>query len=273
MYFSSVSSTASGAPGARLSAEVRPGLHVRAVDVRGDLRPSGRSAAVISRVVVVLPLVPVTRTTRRPCASRDSRSGSSRRPMMPPMTDPSPFPARRDTVAAAPPTVVASLARIGSLERWCVLLHRGRCYLVIARLDEPGSALAPVQACGRRSQVGLWPAAARPSAPSGAGRSSGAGRAERTRFGERGHRRGREAADRRIGVGEEHSAPRHARVAHDHRGGRQPLQLAGFDEELPRPLEGLCERLVVTGRERGRYAPRRARADPRGQRLGIADPA
>jgi hypothetical protein len=38
--------------------------------------------------------------------------------MMPPMTDPSPFPARRDTVAAAPPTVVASLARIGSLERW-----------------------------------------------------------------------------------------------------------------------------------------------------------
>ena len=37
---------------------------------------------------------------------------------MPPMTEPSPFPARRDTVAAAPPTVVASLARIGSLARW-----------------------------------------------------------------------------------------------------------------------------------------------------------
>jgi hypothetical protein len=33
------------------------------------------------------------------------------------MTEPS-RPARRETVAAAPPTVVASLARIGNLERW-----------------------------------------------------------------------------------------------------------------------------------------------------------
>src|SRR6516162_11423742 len=80
--------------------------------------PSAPSAAVISRVVVVLPLVPVTRTTWRPRASSDSRSGWRRRPMMPPMTEPSPFPASRETVAAAPPTVVASLARIGSLERW-----------------------------------------------------------------------------------------------------------------------------------------------------------
>jgi hypothetical protein len=41
--------------------------------------------------------------------------------MMPPMTEPSPFPARRETVAAAPPTVVANLARIGSLERFLVV--------------------------------------------------------------------------------------------------------------------------------------------------------
>src|SRR5215831_16790420 len=71
----------------------------------------------MSRVVVVLPLVPVTRTTCRPAASSDSRSGSSRRLMTPPMTEPSPLPASLDTVAAAPPTVVASRARIGSRGR------------------------------------------------------------------------------------------------------------------------------------------------------------
>src|ERR1700722_18709189 len=82
--------------------------------------PRGASAAVISRVVVVLPLVPVTRTTWRPAASRESRSGLSRRPPRPPMTEPSPLPASRETVAAASPTVVASLARIGSRVRWWV---------------------------------------------------------------------------------------------------------------------------------------------------------
>src|SRR5580692_7207119 len=91
--------------------------------------PRGASAAVMSFVVVVLPLVPVTRTTWRPAASRDSRSGARRRPIMPPMTEPSPFPASRETVAAAPPTVVATLARIGSLKRWWVLSSIvARCY-------------------------------------------------------------------------------------------------------------------------------------------------
>src|SRR5580693_7881670 len=83
--------------------------------------PSGASAAVMSFVVVVLPLVPVTRTTWRPAASRDNRSGARRRLMTPPMTEPSPLPARRETVAAAPPTVVATLARIGSRKGCWVL--------------------------------------------------------------------------------------------------------------------------------------------------------
>ncbi len=42
--------------------------------------PSVPSAAVMSLVVVVFPFVPVTRTIRRPRASRASRSGCSRRP-------------------------------------------------------------------------------------------------------------------------------------------------------------------------------------------------
>ena len=77
--------------------------------------PSTPSAAVMSRVVVVFPLVPVTSTTPRPAASSASRSGSTRRPMTPPITDPSPRPARRDILPAAPPMVVASRARNGSL--------------------------------------------------------------------------------------------------------------------------------------------------------------
>src|SRR3984957_13837946 len=58
--------------------------------------PRVPSAAVTSLVVVVFPLVPVTRMTCRPRASRESRSGFSRRPMTPPITDPSPRPASRD---------------------------------------------------------------------------------------------------------------------------------------------------------------------------------
>src|SRR5438046_9911925 len=60
--------------------------------------------------------------------------------MTPPMTDPSPLPASRDTVAAAPPTVVASRARIGS---------RGRPGSVVSiaadaiRGDLPGGANQP----------------------------------------------------------------------------------------------------------------------------------
>src|ERR1700730_1025985 len=104
--------------------------------------PSGASAAVISFVVVVLPLVPVTRTTWRPAASRDSRSGARRKLMTPPMTEPSPFPARRETVAAAPPTVVATLARIGSLKRCWVLSSIVGPMLSAHRL--PAGGVAPL---------------------------------------------------------------------------------------------------------------------------------
>ncbi len=73
--------------------------------------PSDSSAALISRVVVVLPFVPVTRTTCLPAASIPSRPGSSRSAMTPPMTEPSPRPASLETRPAAPPMVVATRAR------------------------------------------------------------------------------------------------------------------------------------------------------------------
>ena len=114
-YFSSVSSTASGASGAWPSAAVRPASMFAPNAFEATSCPSTPSAALMSRVVVVFPLVPVTSTTRRPAASSASRSGSTRRPMTPPITDPSPRPARRDILPAAPPMVVARRARSGSL--------------------------------------------------------------------------------------------------------------------------------------------------------------
>src|SRR6201996_6945442 len=114
----------------------------------------------MSFVVVVLPLVPVTRTTWRPAVSRDSRSGARRRLMTPPMTEPSPFPARRETVAAAPPTVVATLARIGSLRRCWVLSSIVGPMLSAHR--HPAGGVAPVARdgpvnCGRgRPGCGRW---------------------------------------------------------------------------------------------------------------------
>ena len=115
MYFSSVSSTAYGASGAWPSAAASPASMFAPNAFEATSWPSALSAEVISRVVVVLPLVPVTRTICRSAASSDSRPGSTRRPMTPPITDPSPRPARRDMRPAAPPSVVATRARIGSL--------------------------------------------------------------------------------------------------------------------------------------------------------------
>lgn len=73
--------------------------------------PLARSASAISRVVVVLPFVADTRMTSKCRASRASRSGSSLSATRPPITDPLPRPAARDTAAAALPAVTASLAR------------------------------------------------------------------------------------------------------------------------------------------------------------------
>src|ERR1700689_5167785 len=113
MYFSSTSSTAMVASGARASAATRPASMLAPNALDAICWPSVPSAAVISLVVVVLPLVPVTRMTCRPRASSESRSGFSLRPMIPPITDPSPRPASREARPAAPPTVVARRARRG----------------------------------------------------------------------------------------------------------------------------------------------------------------
>src|SRR3954462_9282923 len=71
-------------------------------------------AAVVSRVVVVLPLVPEISTISRPAARFASRFGSIMRPIRPPITEPSPRPVARERAAALRVTDVASLARSGS---------------------------------------------------------------------------------------------------------------------------------------------------------------
>src|SRR6202035_4342261 len=62
--------------------------------------------------------------------------------MTPRMTEPSPFPARRETVAAAPPTVVATLARIGSLRRCWVL--SSIVWPIVSAHRHPAGGVAPV---------------------------------------------------------------------------------------------------------------------------------
>src|SRR4051794_11973668 len=77
--------------------------------------PSTPRAAAVKRVVVVLPLVPDTSAMARPAARCASRSGSIFRPIQPPMTEPSPRPAARDSAAAVRDTELATLARRGIL--------------------------------------------------------------------------------------------------------------------------------------------------------------
>src|SRR5690349_15253973 len=75
--------------------------------------PSTPRAAAVNRVVVVLPLVPETNAIARPAARFRSRSGSILRPIHPPITEPSPRPAARESAAAVRDTEVATLARRG----------------------------------------------------------------------------------------------------------------------------------------------------------------
>src|SRR4051794_379001 len=75
--------------------------------------PSPLIAEAISRVVVVLPFVALSRTRLRSEASRVSSSGSSLSPILPPMTDPSPRPASRDILDAVRPSATASCDRSG----------------------------------------------------------------------------------------------------------------------------------------------------------------
>lgn len=109
-YFSSTSMTPKRASDPPASAEVMPAgmLAPSALETTG---PAALRASASSRVVVVLPLVAETSTTSRWVASAASRSGSSLRATRPPITDPLPRPAARDTAAAALPAVTASLAR------------------------------------------------------------------------------------------------------------------------------------------------------------------
>ena len=133
--------------------------------------PSAPSAAVISLVVVVFPFVPVTRTTCRPRASSESRSGFSRSPMTPPMTEPSPRPASREARPAAPPTVVARRARRGRLYRrdgGLLVLIAARCYPVAVR-PTSGSAAGTTIRCGQDSTTSSQPGW--PAVPGGAHRS------------------------------------------------------------------------------------------------------
>src|SRR5512139_3014874 len=74
-------------------------------------RPRTPTAA--SRVVVVLPFVPDTSAMARPDDRWASRSGSILRPIQPPITEPSPRPAARDSAAAVRDTELATLARMG----------------------------------------------------------------------------------------------------------------------------------------------------------------
>ena len=64
-------------------------------------------------MVVVLPLVPETSAIARPADRWASRSGSIFRPIHPPITEPSPRPAARESAAAVRDTELATLARRG----------------------------------------------------------------------------------------------------------------------------------------------------------------
>ena len=74
-YFSSVSRTAYGASGAWPSAAASPASMLAPNALEATSWPIALSAAVIRRVVVVLPFVPVTRTISRSAASSASRPG------------------------------------------------------------------------------------------------------------------------------------------------------------------------------------------------------
>ena len=82
----------------------------------GVARPARPRTAAASRwVVVVLPLVPDTASTRRPCSSCAKASGASRVSTWPRMDAPEPWPARREASAATLPSQVAASSRSRSL--------------------------------------------------------------------------------------------------------------------------------------------------------------
>ena len=149
-YPSSTSSTAGTPGGADASAVANPGGRLAPADEVATRGAPPRAAA-SRRVVVVLPLVPVTRATRRPSARVPRRSGAMRSPTRPPMTDPPPRCSRRDAALTAVEARPARRARTGS--------ERSAGRAVTSRRDR-------VERCGP---------APRPWARAGAGPRRGAG--------------------------------------------------------------------------------------------------
>ena len=108
-YTSSVSRTARRA-GEPLSAATWPGGMFEPVSLLTTASPVAPSATVSSLVVVVFPLVPVTRATWRPALRCSSSRGSNRRPARPPATVPWPRPRRREAALTARVVALASCA-------------------------------------------------------------------------------------------------------------------------------------------------------------------
>lgn len=79
--------------------------------------PMVASAAAVIRVVVDLPLVPVTTTVRRPVASCRSTERSSVIATSPPIMAPAPRPVTRDAQRALAPAARARRARVVSTRR------------------------------------------------------------------------------------------------------------------------------------------------------------
>jgi hypothetical protein len=107
---SSTSSTACPARGAAINAPRWPSIMFAPVELLATASPAASSATVIMRVVVVLPLVPVTSAIRRPAAEVRSADGRSSNASRPPITAPSPRPVVRDNHDATRPSPVATLA-------------------------------------------------------------------------------------------------------------------------------------------------------------------
>ncbi len=110
------------------------GVHVGALGVGGH-GPRVPSAAAVIRVVVDLPLVPVTMTVRRPTPSWRKIERSSVIATRPPIIAPAPRPVTRDAQRALAPAARARRARV-------VITRAG--YLPTRRVSEPAMSVGRV---------------------------------------------------------------------------------------------------------------------------------
>ena len=107
---SSTSSTAYRASGASVNAATAPSAMFEPDALCATGPPVVRNPAASRWLVVVLPLVPDTSTTRRPAASPVRAPRSSHRVTRPPMIEPAPRPTRRDSRPAQRPVRTANRA-------------------------------------------------------------------------------------------------------------------------------------------------------------------